>query len=161
MWHGALLGQLQQLQFIIPEAFNQQLLVLLGFWATKCHKTVSQHLQTSQHLSTIGSDGFTEGRTDREWQRVEMFPPKPKKAHGVAKSPCLEKKLNATWSSDQLMSPPKTWFAMARYGSLLLCLEAIGSHCVIDVPCTSGASNSFRISFSSSSGREQNAQNGV
>ena len=28
-----------------------------------------------------------------------------------------------------------------------------------DVPCTSGASNSFRISFSSSSGREQNAQN--
>ena len=72
-----------------------------------------------------------------------------------------KKKLNATWSSDQLMSPPKTWLAMARCGSLLLCLEAIGSHCVTDVPCTSGASNSFRISFSSSSGREQNAQNGV
>ena len=125
MWHGALLGQLQQLQFIIPEAFNQQLLVLLGFWATKCHKTVSQHLQTSQHLSTIGSDGFTEGRTDREWRRVTES--------GDVSSQAQE----SPWCCKISLFGKKNWMPLDRrinwchllkHGSLWLVIVVLGSH---------------------------------
>jgi hypothetical protein len=133
------------------------------------HKMPQNGFTTSPNLSASLNHWEWRIHGGTDWQRVtesdgewRWFLPSPRKPMVLQNLPdCLEKKLNATWSSDQLMSPPKTWLAMARCGSLLLCLEAIGSHCVTDVPCTSGASNSFRISFSSSSGREQNAQNGV
>ena len=77
-----------------------------------------------------GTDWQRVTESDGEWRWFLPSPRKPMVLQNLSdwslkKVILWEKKLNATWSSDQLMSPPKN---MARYGSLWLVIVVLGSH---------------------------------